>query len=167
MNLDAELPSAISLARPAVARILYRYPADVDDVLQDAAVRAWLRVEGFREECKFSTWYVRIAINEALVYVRRTKAQKRETLLEAGPLEQVMVMADRAPGPEDLAREAELERILREEIAKLPLAQRLEARMLLAGDRREYCEQARKSNRFRLRERLRRALARKGIACET
>lgn len=166
MNFETELPSAISLARPAVTRILYLHTAEVDDVLQEAAVRAWISLGRFREECKFSTWYVRIAINEALIYLRGTKAHKREAFDDSAPVEK-LVMADRAAGPEELAREAELERILGEEIAKLPAGQQEEALRLLAGDRSGYCEAVRKSHRFRLRERLRVALARRGVACES
>jgi RNA polymerase sigma-70 factor, ECF subfamily len=48
--------------------------ADAEDVAQEAFLKAYARLDQFRAECKFSTWLVQIAINEARM--RRRKDRK-------------------------------------------------------------------------------------------
>lgn len=68
---NALLLDAMKKAKPAVGRILSRYCYDdVDDVLQKAAIRAVTTKWPWRGESKFSSWFTRIAINEALMHIR-------------------------------------------------------------------------------------------------
>lgn len=46
---------------------------DANDVLQNVFLKAWDRLDDFREQSKISTWLYRIAINEALDFMRRKK----------------------------------------------------------------------------------------------
>ena len=46
---------------------------DADDVLQNAFVKAWSNMDDFQNRSKISTWLYRIAVNEALDFVRRKK----------------------------------------------------------------------------------------------
>lgn len=46
---------------------------DADDVLQETLVKAWVNLDNFEGKSKFSTWLYRIAINEALDFLRRAK----------------------------------------------------------------------------------------------
>jgi len=48
--------------------------ADAEDVSQEAFQKAYARLDQFRGECKFSTWLVQIAVNEARM--RRRKDRK-------------------------------------------------------------------------------------------
>jgi len=48
--------------------------ADAEDVAQEAFLKAYARLDQFRGECKFSTWLVQIAVNEARM--RRRKDRK-------------------------------------------------------------------------------------------
>lgn len=48
--------------------------ADAEDVAQEVFLKAYSRLEQFRGECKFSTWLVQIAVNEARM--RRRKDRK-------------------------------------------------------------------------------------------
>jgi RNA polymerase sigma-70 factor (ECF subfamily) len=45
---------------------IVRSPADAEEVAQDAFVRAWLALPGFRGEARFSTWLHRIVARRAL-----------------------------------------------------------------------------------------------------
>jgi RNA polymerase sigma-70 factor (ECF subfamily) len=54
-----------------IARSIVRNDADAEDVLQEAYVRAFSSLDGFRGEARFGTWLARIVINEALGCVRR------------------------------------------------------------------------------------------------
>ena len=46
---------------------------DANDVLQNAFMKAWSNLGEFQNKSKISTWLYRIAINEALDFVRREK----------------------------------------------------------------------------------------------
>ena len=48
---------------------------DADDVLQNAFLKAWNGIDSFHGDSKVITWLSRIAINEALDWVRRQKKQ--------------------------------------------------------------------------------------------
>lgn len=47
--------------------------ADVEDIMQDAYVKAFQKLYQFKNEAMFSTWLVRIGINEALQLKRKSK----------------------------------------------------------------------------------------------
>ncbi|MCG2419317.1 RNA polymerase sigma factor [Aequorivita sp. F47161] len=48
---------------------------DVQDILQDAYVKAYTKLYQFNNQSSFSTWLIRIAINEALQDIRKKKRQ--------------------------------------------------------------------------------------------
>jgi len=53
------------------ARAIVRDEAEAEDVMQQAYVNAYANLRQFGGRARFSTWLVRIAINEALARVRR------------------------------------------------------------------------------------------------
>jgi len=56
-----------------VARSVLRDAAEAEDVVQEAYVRAFQGLSGFRGEAGLSTWLTRIALNEALGRLRRRR----------------------------------------------------------------------------------------------
>lgn len=48
---------------------------DTEDVLQDTLLRAYVHLSGFRAECKFGTWITSIAINAALIFLRKKRTR--------------------------------------------------------------------------------------------
>jgi RNA polymerase sigma-70 factor (ECF subfamily) len=56
------------------ARSIVKSDTEAEDVLQDAYLRAWRALAGFRADAKLSTWLVRIVANEALGRLRRKRA---------------------------------------------------------------------------------------------
>lgn len=56
-----------------VARAIMRNDDEAEDVVQEAYVKAFTRLDTFRGDSKFSTWLTRIALNEALGRVRRRR----------------------------------------------------------------------------------------------
>src|SRR5579863_3447831 len=56
-----------------IARAIVRNDSDAEDVLQEAYVRAFGALDGFRGEARLSTWLARIVINEALGFIRRRR----------------------------------------------------------------------------------------------
>src|SRR5215213_746708 len=54
-----------------VARSILRDDSEAEDVVQEAYVRAFTALAGFRGEASLSTWLTRITLNEALGRLRR------------------------------------------------------------------------------------------------
>jgi RNA polymerase sigma-70 factor (ECF subfamily) len=52
--------------------------SDTEDTMQDTYIKAFQKLYQFKNEAKFSTWLIRIGINEALQ--RKRKAQKYKTV---------------------------------------------------------------------------------------
>jgi len=69
------------------ARGIVGSDAEAEDVAQEAWMKAWRALSGFRAESKLSTWLVRITVNEALGRLRRKSAQ-------IIPLEAAMMSSD-------------------------------------------------------------------------
>ena len=53
--------------------------ADAEEVAQESFLKAYAKLDQFRAECKFSTWLVQIAINEA----RMRRRKDRKSLYES------------------------------------------------------------------------------------
>jgi RNA polymerase sigma-70 factor (ECF subfamily) len=65
-------------------RVAYRITknrSDAEDVIQDAWMKAYVHLQTFDGRAKFSTWITRIAINSALMMLRRKRAHP-ETSIE-------------------------------------------------------------------------------------
>ncbi|MDE0165027.1 MAG: RNA polymerase sigma factor [Bryobacterales bacterium] len=56
-----------------VARHITKNDQDAEDVLQDTFLKAYSRLGQFEGNAKFYTWIVRVAVNEALMRMRRGK----------------------------------------------------------------------------------------------
>ena len=88
---------------------------DAEDVVQDAWMKAYVNLNTFDGRSKFSTWLTRIAINSALMILRRKRARP-ETSLEItdGETWQHWEIADQTKKIEELyARHERVERLRR------------------------------------------------------
>ena len=100
-----------------VRRIVFTHD-DANDVVQNALLKAWNSIETFKGESKVLTWLTRIAINEALDFVRRQKNHPTLSTDDADLGLANQLMADRYfDGDETEAQ-------LQEAIAQLPDVQR-------------------------------------------
>src|SRR5690349_15502111 len=61
------------------ARAILRDDLEAEDVMQEAYVRAFVNLDQFSGESKFSTWLTKIAVYEALGRVRRASRQEEFT----------------------------------------------------------------------------------------
>lgn len=48
---------------------------DANDILQNTFLKAWQAIDTFQAKAKLSTWLYRIAVNEALDFLRRAKSR--------------------------------------------------------------------------------------------
>jgi RNA polymerase sigma-70 factor, ECF subfamily len=55
------------------ARSIVKDDSEAEEILQEAYLKAWRALDGFREEATVSTWLVRIVVNEALSKLRKRK----------------------------------------------------------------------------------------------
>jgi len=83
--------------------------ADADDVVQEAFLRGYRRLEGFQERANFGTWIYRIAVNCALDRIKLREQQDAGRVAEGSDPEQDEVqVADWAAGPERLLLSGEI-----------------------------------------------------------
>ncbi|HZW81704.1 MAG TPA: sigma-70 family RNA polymerase sigma factor [Candidatus Deferrimicrobiaceae bacterium] len=54
--------------------------ADAEEVVQEAALKAYKALGSFRGESKFSTWLVKITLNEARMRLRRSRSESEVSL---------------------------------------------------------------------------------------
>ncbi len=57
-----------------IRKMVYSHE-DANDILQDVFIKAWLNIENFRGDAKLSTWLYKIAINESITFINRSKAK--------------------------------------------------------------------------------------------
>jgi RNA polymerase sigma-70 factor (ECF subfamily) len=57
-------------------------PADAEEVAQEAVLKAFTHLAGFRAEAKFSTWLIQITINEARLRLRKDRRHLYDSLDE-------------------------------------------------------------------------------------
>ena len=91
-------------------------PEDAEDVLQEAFLKAFVHLPDFREDARFYTWLVRIAVNEGLMKLRKRRSDKsvpiQDSVDEDGEV-MPREFADWKPNPEEQYAQAEIEEILR------------------------------------------------------
>jgi RNA polymerase sigma-70 factor (ECF subfamily) len=95
---------------------------DAEDVLQEAWMKAFIHIRTFDGRSAFSTWLTRIAINSALMTLRRRRRQNELSLDDPadpdrpGPAE----MLELSRNPEECCLEAERLKLVRQAIMRLP-----------------------------------------------
>jgi RNA polymerase sigma-70 factor, ECF subfamily len=106
-----------------IAQHITHNEEDAQDVVQDAFLKAYQNLEQFQENSKFYTWLVRIAVNEALMKLRKRRNDRTVSLDEDVETEEGSMpreVADWSPNPEQLYGQSELGDILKKTIQGLP-----------------------------------------------
>ena len=96
-------------------RIFVSNEADLDDLLQEVSLKAWLRLATFRSESNIRTWMISIGINQARQEYRR---RKRKPISQA--LDDFAGFASPAESPHQQLLRAEATQAVRSAVAKLP-----------------------------------------------
>ncbi|MDL5512022.1 RNA polymerase sigma factor [Arenibacter sp. M-2] len=93
-------------------------PSDIDDVMQDTYIKAFQKLFQFKNESLFSTWLIRIGINEAL---QRKRKSKKYHMLDIGNEKGIDQIADISiMNPERKTMYAESVQIVEKAIDLLP-----------------------------------------------
>jgi RNA polymerase sigma-70 factor (ECF subfamily) len=116
---------------PRVLRLAMRIvgnEADAEDVLQEAFLKAYAKLDSFQRQSSFYTWVVRIAVNEALMKLRRRRGDRELPLdqeLDTGEDLLPREVEDWRPNPEQQMARQELQDLLNQNIASLALPYRV------------------------------------------
>jgi RNA polymerase sigma-70 factor (ECF subfamily) len=95
---------------------------DSQDAVQEAFLKAYQHLADFREASQFSTWLIRITLNQSLMLLRKRNVTKEASLDEDFEAEEDLIpreIADWVPNPEQLYWGSELREILREALEEL------------------------------------------------
>ncbi len=106
-----------------IAQHITQNREDAEDVMQDAFLKAYEKLDQFQGNSKFYTWLVRIAVNESLMRLRKRRTGKMVSIDEDIETDEGSVprdLADWAPDPEQNYTQSELAEILRKTIQGLP-----------------------------------------------
>ena len=98
-----------------LAQNITRNNEDAEDVVQNAFLKAFRNLPGFRGDSRFYTWLVRITVNEALMKIRRRPLHKEIAIdesKETGDSSIPLEIEDWGPNPEQRYSEQELQQIL-------------------------------------------------------
>lgn len=142
--------------------------ADVEDAMQEAYIAAYRHLDDFAGRARFSTWLIRIAVNQALDRLRRAGRSLPFDPVAGEALERAAGVAALGDDPEQRAGDRELGRLLERAIEALPAAFRA-AYVLRELEGMETAEAAQslgieeatlKTRVHRARQRLREALGR-------
>lgn len=95
---------------------------DAEDVLQEAFLKAYSHLDSFQRNAKFYTWIVRIAVNEALMKLRKRKSDRTVPLDEPVDTGEETVNREIAvwdDNPEQRYSNEEMQQILNEAVESL------------------------------------------------
>jgi RNA polymerase sigma-70 factor, ECF subfamily len=94
---------------------------DSEDAVQEAFLKAFQHLGEFREDSKFSTWLIRITLNQSLMKLRTQRRIKEVPLDDFQPDGEIfpMEVADWAPNPEQRYGASELRDILIKALTEL------------------------------------------------
>lgn len=100
--------------------------SEIEDVMQEAYVKVFEKLDGFRGEASLATWVCRIALNEAFARLRRRRPSVDIETLDEGPFDMANVISFPRRGTDndplaDTARQ-ELHKVLEQAVSQLPPA---------------------------------------------
>jgi RNA polymerase sigma-70 factor (ECF subfamily) len=106
-----------------IAQHITQNREDAEDVVQDAFLKAYEKLNQFQGNSKFYTWLVRIAVNESLMRLRKRRTGRMVSIDEDVETEEGSMprdLADWGPDPEEQYGQSEMADILRKTIQGLP-----------------------------------------------
>jgi RNA polymerase sigma-70 factor (ECF subfamily) len=104
------------------AHVILKNHDEAEEQVQQSFVKAYEHMDRFRRDAKFSTWLVRIVVNQCLMRLRHFKRSKLVSLEYMSSGAERIAMEPRAQGwsPETEMQRAETAAILRREICRIP-----------------------------------------------
>jgi RNA polymerase sigma-70 factor, ECF subfamily len=106
----------------AVARRFTRVREDAEDIVQQSLQKAFVHLHKFEGKSSFSTWLTRIAINEALMFLRKGRLVREVSIDDLSGDEETapgVEIPDSRASPESAFLQSERERVLSAAMNKL------------------------------------------------
>ncbi len=144
---------------------------DAEDVAQQTLLKAYAHIDQFHGDARFSSWLIRIAINEARMKVRKRRSEDFYLSYDVAPDRGVspleLLCAGESSHPEALYSRRETQRVLRDAIDGLRSSSRVVVWLLGLQERQtkeaakilNLSESAVKTRFLRARQQLRACLA--------
>jgi RNA polymerase sigma factor (sigma-70 family) len=118
----------VELSRRHSSRLLHttyritRNRQDAEDAVQDSLLKAFCHLNDFQEKCSFSTWLTRIAINSALMILRKKRVCVEISIdgSDSGETYERWEPMSLTEDPENRFARSEREELLRDAILRLP-----------------------------------------------
>jgi RNA polymerase sigma-70 factor, ECF subfamily len=87
-----------------------RHREDTEDALQNAILKVYTHLAGFQGRSQFGTWFIAIAINQALMCLRKRHAQQSRSLMCTEETEEFLLpnLPDKRPDAEGEIQQLEL-----------------------------------------------------------
>ena len=104
-----------------ISQTVTRNREDSEDAVQEALLKAFQHLADFREDSQFSTWLIRITLNQSLMKLRK-RTHKEVSMDEDFHVDGDALptdVPDRAPNPEQLCWASELRDILGKTVEEL------------------------------------------------
>src|SRR5467141_3783488 len=120
------------------ARRMTRTREDAEDVVQQSFQKAFIHLHQFEGKSSFSTWLTRIAINEALILLRKSRGLREVLINDLTEGEETLFaleISDSGPNPEDNYSQRERQRILFSALNELPHGMRRAIQLRELGER--------------------------------
>lgn len=106
-----------------VARCIVKNDADALDVVQEAHIKAYTKINEFRGESRFASWLAVITRNEALMYLRKTSKEVTMSGNDADIIDfsrALDMSCNSSLGPESLFEKKQLRALINEHVDQLP-----------------------------------------------
>jgi RNA polymerase sigma factor (sigma-70 family) len=95
---------------------------DAEDAMQDAWMRAFIHIETFDGRAAFTTWFTRIAINSALMILRKRKGRIEVSLSDCpcDETREIPAIVEPSKGPDEQCLRREKVALVRRAVRRLP-----------------------------------------------
>jgi RNA polymerase sigma-70 factor, ECF subfamily len=106
----------------SLAQRMTRNREDAEDVVQQSFQKAFIHLKKFEGQSLFSTWLTRIAVNEALMVLRKRRGTREVPIVQSNSEDDTAValdVPDVSPNPEDTCLQREQQRILTAAVNRL------------------------------------------------
>ncbi|TWD89760.1 RNA polymerase sigma (SigW) subunit [Neobacillus bataviensis] len=115
----------VEIYKNSVFQLCYRMLGnrhEAEDIAQEAFIRAYVNIQSFKQDKKFSTWLFRIATNLCIDRIRKKKPDYYLDAEVAGTegLTMYSQISSDSPLPESEVESLELQETVQKEILKLP-----------------------------------------------
>ena len=121
-----------------VARQMMRNDEDAEDVVQESFQQAFIHLKSFNGDSRFSTWLSRIAINAALMKLRKRHGKRDVSLDDSAEIDESssrLDVEDQGLNPEQFYAQKEREQILSEAMNQLTPGMRRAIELRELGER--------------------------------